>query len=470
MQTPTVPKKPHDSSISLPKLFGYFLPELVTATLLYIGLEIIDFSMIACTNVASCNATLVISNSLFHLITKVAEGFMVALVIMCGQYNGAHEYHRTGKVLSDAFWTTALIGGILSLIIFLSPYAIYSFYGVPQEIVELGVPFIRIRSLGVFFSFMYLALIGFLRGIKNTKAPMTFFIIGAVVFLFFDYALIFGKFGFPALGIRGSAIATVAQYGTMLIAALVYILLNPAHDKYGINLFTPLKWTNMRDLVHLSWPVMIDKATIAIYPIWLTKMLGVTAKAASLATGRVLFDSYAVLRVMERVGILPAVAFAQVITFLVSNDYKISHFTIIKKNIKKVLFISACLVGFSTMLFCIWPQFFLGLLNKRNAYNEFIAHSLWYVSILIFFDVLQLILSAALRGAADVQTVMWARIVATGLFFVPVAYGISLLPLDNLLIKFVLLYSSVHLSYALMGSIYVIRFKSGEWKRQSIKA
>ncbi len=458
------------SSISINKLLGYFFPELVTAALLYIGLEIIDYSMIACTNVASCNATLVISNSLFHLITKVAEGFQVAMVIMCGQYNGAHEYHKTGRVLSDALWTTALVGGIISLVVFLSPHAIFAFYEVPQEIVDLGVPFMRIRAVGIFFSFVYLALIGFLRGIKNTKAPMFLFMLGAVVFLFFDYALIFGKFGFPALGIRGSAIATVAQYGIMLAGALIYILKDPEHRKYGITLFTPISIRTMRDFVHLSWPVMIDKASIAIYPIWLAKMMAITVKTASLTTGRVLFDSYSVLRVMERVGILPAVAFAQVITFLVSNDYKISHFSVIKKNIKKVLILAACFVSFFTALFIFYPHFFLALLNKRNAYNDYISHSLWYIALLIFFDVLQLILSASLRGAADVKTVMWARLVATGLFFVPVAYIISMLPMENILMKFILLYSSVHFSYALMGAIYVMRFKSGEWKRQSIKA
>ncbi len=458
-----------EGSVGLKKLFGYFFPELVTATLLYIGLEIIDFRFIACTDVALCNAAQVHSNSLFHLITKIAEGFSVGMVVMCGQYNGAHEYHRTGKTVSDAFWATAFTGGVIALTIYLSAHAIYAFYGVPQEIADLGIPFSQIRAVGVFFSFIFFALIGFLRGIKNTKTPMLLFLLGGAVFLFFDYVLIFGKWGFPALGLQGSALASVIQYAVMLVAALIYVLKEPEHRKYGINLFTSVKWSNIRDLVHLSWPVMIDKASIAICPIWLAKMLALTASTTSLATGRVLFDSYAVLRTMERVGILPALAFAQVITFLVSNDYKIHNFGAIRKNIRKVLIISAVLVGFFTFMFCMTPKFFLSILGKAKAFNDFIAYSLPYIAILMFFDVLQLILSASLRGAADVRTVMWARMAVTGLFFVPLAYFIAQLQTDNLLLKFILLYSSVHFSYALMGFIYLIRLKSGAWKKQSIK-
>lgn len=458
-----------ESSIGFKKLFDYFLPELVTATLLYIGLEIIDFRFVACTNVALCNAAQLPSMMLLHLLTKVAEGFSVGMVIMCGQFNGAHEYHHTGKTVTNAFWVTALTGGIIALALYCGAPTIYAFYELPKEMSDLGVPFLKTRALGVFFSFIYFALIGFLRGIKNTKAPMGLFLGGALVFLFFDYALIFGKWGFPELGLQGSALATVIQYGTMLVGAIIYILTAREHRKYAINLFTSLHWPGIKELVNLSWPVMIDKASIALLPLWLTKMLGAAAAAASMANSHALFDSYAVIKIMDRVSILPAVAFAQVITFLVSNDYKIHHFAAIKSNIKKVLLCSAILVGFFTIMFNIKPLLFLSILNKAKAYNEFIGYSLPYLALLMLFDVLQLILSAALRGAGDVQVVMWARMVITGLFFIPFAFVISLLPLENLLVKFILLYGSVHLSYAFMALIYIIRLKSGLWKKQSIE-
>ena len=460
------PAHTEGASIRLKELFGYFYPELVTAFFLYIILDMIDYRFIAHTNVPLSNATQAVTNTLFHFITKVAEGFSVGMVIICGQYNGAHQYHRTGQAVSDAFWTTMLVGTIISLVLYASTHLIFAFYQVPQDVITLGIPYLRIRTIGVFFSFIYFALIGFLRGIKNTRAPMVLFLLGGVVFVLLDYLLIFGAWGFAPLGLRGSAIATVVQYGVMLVAALGYIFYKPEYRKYGISLFSTVKWSNIRDLVHLSWPVMIDKGSFALGPIWLSKMIACAAYASS---DGCMLESYALLKQMERIGILPALAFAQVITFLVSNDYKIHRFATIKKNIKKVLALSALLVGLFILLFCLFPEFFLALLGKKTAFNDCIMYALPFIVILIFFDVTQLILSASLRGAADVKTVMWSRMVSVGLFFVPLSYLILQMPLDNLLVKFILLYGSIHLSYALMSLIYVVRFKSGAWRKQTIK-
>ncbi len=441
-------------------------------SILYIGLEIINFSFLACTDVALCNATLFISNSLFHFITKVAEGFSIGLVIMCGQYNGAQEYKKAGQVLADAFWTTTLVGALVACAIYFGAHTIYAFYNVPQEIVQLGVPYMQVRAIGVFFTFVFLAIVGFLRGIKNPKIPMTFFILGAITYLIFDYALIFGAWGFPEMGLKGSAFATVIQFGVMLTAAIIYIMFNKEVRPYSISLFrnnpfTKERFANIKDLIHVSWPIMIDKASLAIIPIWLNKMISCTSHLT--ANGNMVYESLTVLKTMERVGILPALAFAQVITYLVSNDYKAHKFDIIKNNVKKVLIFACAMAGTFTFIFYLRPHFFLWILNKPSAYNDLIKYTLPIIALLITFDVLQLILAAALRGAADVKTVMMTRLIIAFLVFIPLCYGISLLPIKSLLIKFLLLYASVHISLAFMGIIYIIRFKSGVWKKQTIK-
>jgi Na+-driven multidrug efflux pump len=108
------------------------------------------------------------------------------------------------------------------------------------------------------------------------------------------------------------------------------------------------------------------------------------------------------------------------------------------------------------------------MLNKPDVYNDLIIYTLPIIALLILFDVLQLVLAGALRGAADVKVVMTTRLIITALFL-PLSYGIAMLPTSNLLLKFVLLYGSVHISLALMGLVYIIRFKSGNWKKQSIE-
>jgi putative MATE family efflux protein len=467
----------HNTAVSIKKQYGetystifrYFYPEFIASLILYSGLNFLDSYFIAQLHVTATYTTLGVTNTLFHFITKVAEGFSVGMVVLCGQYNGAQKYTQVGRAVTDAFWATCITGGVIASILYCGAHSIYAFYGIPQEMVELGVPFLRLRALGVFFHFVYLGLTGFLRGIKNTKAPMYLALIGSVVFIFFDYALIFGKCGFKALGFQGSALACVLQYNVMFIAALIYILYNKAYTKYGIYLLRSIQWSTVKDLVQLSWPVMIDKASLALSQMWLVKMMACIAKTGDAQTGKVLLSSFVAIKDIERLSILPALALAQVITFLVSNDYRLGHWKSIKNNIKKTLLLSCVMVFGLLFLLCCYSDKITGLINTNPEFTSFVSRALPIISILVFFDLLQLVLSAALRGAADVKTVMFVRLIVCGCFFVPLSYALTYVPLAHSFVHFILMYSSLYIGNALMSLLYIKRFRSKDWKKQFIK-
>src|SRR5207247_1326890 len=124
------------------------------------------------------------------------------------------------------------------------------------------------------FTFIFFGLIGFLRGIKNTQVPMYIFCLGSIAFMYFDYVLIYGYHGFALYGIMGSAIASVIQYGLMLALTLTYIFFDKKNRKYHILLFNGMTdFFYIKQLFALSWPVMIDKATMAWSYMWLLKMI-----------------------------------------------------------------------------------------------------------------------------------------------------------------------------------------------------
>ncbi|QQR62878.1 hypothetical protein IPH67_00085 [bacterium] len=108
--------------------------------------------------------------------------------------------------------------------------------------------------------FVYFAFVGFLRGIKNTHSPMKIFVAGAIIFTISDYILIFGKVGFEPMGLQGSAIATILQYGFMVIAALFYILFNEKNRKYGVELFSILQTKyEIYRFCTISWPIIFGQ-------------------------------------------------------------------------------------------------------------------------------------------------------------------------------------------------------------------
>lgn len=454
------------SGESYTKILKYFYPELITSFLLYSALNILDSYFIADLKMTAAYATSGVTNTLFHFITKIAEGFSIGMVVLCGQYNGIGQVSKIGKSVSDAFWTTCIVGGIIASILYAGAYIIfYTFYEIPGEMVSLCVPFVRLRAIGVFFNFISFALIGFLRGVKNTRITMYIFMLGALVFITCDWLLIYGNCGCPAMGIQGSALASVIQYSVMLAASLLYILCNKENRKYGIQLFSALEWSNVRNLVQLSWPVMLDKASLAVCRMWLVKMIAGMSKLK----GTMVLASFVVVEDMGRFALLPGLAFAQVITFLVSNDFRAQNWDNIASNIRKVLLIAAVMVASILLLFTVGARFIIQFFDKNGTFIDFAADLIPIVSVLTFFDLLQLILAAALRGATDVKKVMSVRILIGALYFVPASYMLSRLSVDNMFLKFILVYGSLHVGNLLMGIMYIVRFKSGEWKKQSIK-
>ncbi|HJM68716.1 MAG TPA: MATE family efflux transporter, partial [Candidatus Babeliales bacterium] len=280
-----------------------FAPEFVSALILFSMINLLDARFIATLNSTATYATLGYSNTFLHFLVKIAEGMSLVITITAGQFNGLGEFKKAGHMLTDAFWLIVIMAAIISSFLFFGAPLIYSYLDVPADMVALGVPFLKLRAISIFFTFLYFAFTAFLRGIKNTQTPMRIFMLGAAVFVFFDYALIFGKFGFPEMKLQGSAIAGVIQYGFMFFALMILVLSDKTYRKYSISLFSSIAdWVTIKRLANLSWPLMIDKATMAGAYVWLAKMI------APMGTHAI--ASYSVIKDIERVGFLPAIAFA----------------------------------------------------------------------------------------------------------------------------------------------------------------
>src|SRR5690606_17961695 len=129
----------------------------------------IDASFIAHLKSTDSYATLGVTNNFLHVFMKAAEAISVGTVILSGQANGHHEEKQLGTIVRDSFWLTCTIGLFFCLAVCIGAPYIYRWYGVCEEVVALGTPFLRIRALGVFFSFIFATLGGFLRGVKQTS-------------------------------------------------------------------------------------------------------------------------------------------------------------------------------------------------------------------------------------------------------------------------------------------------------------
>jgi len=447
------------SGESYGRIIRLFIPEFVIAFLIYFLPMWVDAYFIGCLKSASTYGTLGMTNNLLHFILKIAEGISIGTVILSGFYNGKQEFEKVGNSLRDAFWISVMAGASLACMLYAGAAWINSWY-LPADMVNLAVPFLRMRAVGIFFMFVSYAFLGFLRGIKNTRVPMQIYIVGVVTFILADYILIFGGLGCPALGLTGSAIASVLQHMVMAGYAMGYVLLKPEYRVYGIHLMSGItKHEELVRLLELSWPVVIDKATLAAAYIWLGAMLKDLGQYAA--------ATFIVVKDMERLAFLPAIACAQVITFLVSNDFGQKNWDAIKSNIKKVAFLASLMVFTLIVVLIFYAEQVIGLFDHRGEFTPMAATVFPVMSVLLFFDLIQLLLAGALRGASNVRMVMLVRLIICSGFFAPISYLFSRMPMENAAIKFMLIYGSYYVGNLLMSVIYIRRLSSEDWKKKA---
>ncbi|MBY0110139.1 MAG: MATE family efflux transporter [Candidatus Babeliaceae bacterium] len=446
--------KDADHGNSYKTILALFFPELITAFLLMIN--IVDMKFVAELHSTGLYNALGVTYTLLHTITKIAEGLSVGAVIMCGHYNGAHDKKNVGNSLSAALWISCIIGALIAWLLFVGAHSIFVWYNLPARLITIAAAYLKVRCLSIFCMFVSYGIVGFLRGVKNTRVPMNLFLVGAGLFVLLDYLLIFGKFGLPELGVMGSAWAAVVQYVVISFVGLVYIVMSKYHKLYDVQIINVQIIKLMGKILLVSLPVMVDKAALAIAKIWLCSLIN--------PLGKIAMGTFNVIKDMEQFAFAPAVAFAQVITLLVSNDYGSKNWQGIKSTIKKILFLSSLMVFVILLAFSLAPHLVISHFDTKKIFTDFAATAFPIISVLVFFDILQIILAAALRGASNVRVVMFVRLCSLLFFFMPISYALSLLPLENTLIKFILIYSTFYIGNGLMGIIYLMRFRSERWK------
>jgi len=446
---------------SVPRLLYYWFPELVSLFIIVALPPLFDNYLLAGLGSTAAYGILGLASNLVHNCIKFSEAIPVASIAIIGRFNGAKNYSVCGQELVTSFWTCCIVGFLQFTLLFFGASAIYRWLGVPEAMVSLGAPLLRLRAFSILLAFILWAFVYFLRALKNTKTPMLITLVGTTTYLISASVLIPGRWGIPSLGVYGAAYAALLQYSVMLGIALWHIFRSPQYRRYfnRVKMFSfhPRK---MLHLVVLSIPIMIDKSSLSFAYVWLSKMIAPLGANA--------IASFDLIKNLERTAIMPAAAFAQVITFLVSNYIGAQNGDGAKATIKKVILLTALFVGIALTVLCTGAPYFIGRISPSPEVSQFAIPMLRMISVLVIFDFLQLLLAGALRGSGNFHIVMWGRFITCFFFFIPLSTWISGLHIENTFYKFGLMYGAFYINTALMGLIFLFFIMRRRWYRKHL--
>jgi MATE family multidrug resistance protein len=151
---------------------------------------------------------------------------------MVAQYIGAGQPRRAGAAIWQGVYFSLLSGGLVALCSFLAK-PIFTWGNHPPEVCALEIVYFRISCWGAPLVILAAALSGFFSGRGDTRTLMVVQLIGFALNVFLDYVLIFGKLGFPELGMAGAAWATVIAEGVLAVVLLALFLMPRYRDQFG---------------------------------------------------------------------------------------------------------------------------------------------------------------------------------------------------------------------------------------------
>lgn len=185
-------------------------------------------------------------------------GFGVGAQILIARRNGEKHYDEIGEIFYQGIYFMlglALFAFLLTKII--SPFLLPVIVSSPH-ICEAALSYIDWRIFGFFFSFIAVMFRAFFVGTTQTKTLTLNSVIMVLSNVVFNYILVFGKFGFPALGIAGAAIGSSLAELVSVVFFILYTYRRVDLVKYGLVHPVRYSWCKLRRMLDVSFWTMIQ--------------------------------------------------------------------------------------------------------------------------------------------------------------------------------------------------------------------
>lgn len=353
-------------------------------------------------------------NNMFTLAIIFATGFSYGLTPIVGSLFGRGETSVVGRMLKNSLFANTLLAGGLTLIMGLLYLNLHRL-GQPEELLPVMRPYFIVLLLSLLFVLLFNGFKQFADGITDTRTSMWILLGGNVANIVGNYILIYGKFGFPELGLVGAGLSTLlARIG--MVVAFAYIFFGTRRYRVYHEGFRQ-GTLNRPDLVRLNklgWPVALqmgmETASFSLSAI-MVGWLGTAALAAHqimLTVSQVCFMMY--------YGMGAAVAI-RTSNFHGQND------TVNVRRSANAGFHIILLMAFCSAL----PIFLLrysigGWFTDDTTVSLLVAQLILPLMIYQFGDGMQCNFGNALRGISDVKPVMYFAFIAYFLISLPAGY------------------------------------------------
>ena len=392
----------------------------------------------------------------YYLIFAVmGNGLNNGLQALIARRAGQNQPKEIGRLFYHGVWVALAFSAIGIVLTYTIAPVILRATIHDQAIAEQVINFLLIRIWGLPFLYLYVMRNALLVGINQTKLLVWGTLSEALANIFFDYGLIYGKFGMPEIGFNGAAYASIIAEGTGLF--VIYLIIHAKKLHVQFSFFENIKWDipMFRLIVVQSSPLVLQFAISIMsweYFYILIEHHGARALAVS-NTMRNIFGMFGIF----------SWAFAATTNAMVSNIIGQGRQEEVIGLIKKIALISFSISAFIFVVLNIWPTLFLSFYGQGP---EFIAAGIpviRVVSVALLMMSFSTVWLNAVTGTGNTKVNLMIELITIFLYS---GYVYVVLEVWNMPITWG--WASEWVYWISMFSMAFFYIRSGRWKNKQI--
>jgi putative MATE family efflux protein len=397
---------------------------------------------------ASAIAAVGVAQIMVFVVMSVSWGINVGATVLVSQLWGAGRKDEAGKAAYQAMLVALVAAAVIMVLGYLFGWKVAGLLGANEEVQRILYDYSKIIFTFIVFTISLNVLSGIMHGTGDTRTPLYATLIVNILHVVVAYPLIYGKWGLPALGVKGAAIA-IAVSECLGVAFLFvrslerhYIVLSRRFD---------MRLTAMT--VRLGWPILVDR--------FLQNAGSMVFAKVILLYGTTVYAAHQVGLAVEAISFMPGYGIAVAAATMVGQNLGAGRPDEARISAFEANRLAVILMASMAMLFFFFPYV---LLRVFTADPDVIGYGILYMKIVAFAQVplaISMVLTGTLRGAGDTGFIMFATIAGMWLVRIPVTAVLA--TMFHAPIRYI--WSVMILDWLVRVGLLLWRYRQQRWER-----
>jgi putative MATE family efflux protein len=393
-----------------------------------------------------------LSNQLSDLALALFDAIRVGTTALVARLIGAKDPEEAARVARQSILMSGVIAAVwVTVAVLLAEWGL-RVLGAAPDVIRTGVPYLRLKAFSLVFALFTMTVSAVLRGAGDTATPMISGVVINVVHLVANFPLIYGYWGFPALGVVGAGVSTVISQAVGLVVIAAVLLRGRTAVRISPRDDFRWDWPCIKRILNIGLPAVAERGLLRTAQLFYTSIIT--------SLGTFAYAAHQIALRAESMSFMPGFAFGVAATTLVGQNLGARQPGQAAASGLRTTSIAMVAMGAMGVVFFVFAAPLVRIFTNEPEVIKQGAQVLRIIAAAQPFMAMTLVLAGALRGAGDTR---WAMVITAGS-----VWGVRLVLAYILVIRLgwglAGAWVAMFLDQATRAVLFFLRFRNGGWK------